>query len=157
VSPGRVALLLALLAAVLYGGVALPAATRLAAARAEIQELQGRRDARSAGLMARQRREDALQRAALPAESASVMGVRRGIVKTLDAASLGDATVDVRPGRAPAVATVRVAVSGDFAELVQLAQRLAEPGSGLVFDRVRLTRSQGRMGLEVLAWAVGPR
>ena len=108
-----------------------------------------------ASLSGQRRREEALLRAGWPAGTATLMGVRREIVSTLDRASLSASKVDVRPGRAPAVAVVRVEARGAFAELMGLAQRLAEPGSGLVLDRVRLFKTQGSLALEVEGRALG--
>jgi hypothetical protein len=136
----RIALALAVVACVLYLGVAIPAGSRLSAARAELLDAQRQRDARTASLSGQRRREAALLRAVRPVETATLMGVRREIVSTLDQAILAASRVDVRPGRAPAVAVVRVDARGAFADLMGLSQRLAEPGSGLA-DRVRLARS----------------
>jgi type II secretory pathway component PulM len=152
----RIALALTLLAAAIYLGVSLPAASRLQAARAELRDLQQRLDARAAGLSEERRREEALLRAGRPAETATLMDVRQDIVSTVDRAALNDVRVDVRPGRAPAVALVRVAAKGPFADLLGLAHRLAEPGSGLVLDRVQLARSAGSLSLEVNGRALGP-
>jgi hypothetical protein len=53
------------------------------------------------------------------------------------------------------VAVVRVDARGAFPELMGLSQRLAEPGSGLILDRVRLVRSPRSLALEVEGRAVG--
>lgn len=151
----RIALALAIAAGVLYLGAAVPAGSRLRATRAELVDAQRQRDARTARDSARRRREAALSRASRPAETATLMGVRREIVSTLDQVTLAASKVDVRPGRAPAVAVVRVDASGAFADLMGLTQRLGEPGSGLVFDRVRLTRSPRSLALEVEGRALG--
>ena len=151
----RVAIALAAAGGALYLGVAIPAASRLSAARAELQEARRQRDAGKERLAGQRRRDEALLRAGRPAEAATLMGVRREIVSTLDQASLTGAKLDVRPGRAPAVAVVRVEAHGAFAELMGLAERLAEPGSGLIFDRVRLVRLPSSLGLEVEGQVVG--
>jgi hypothetical protein len=151
----RVALALAAGAGVLYLGVAVPAASRLEAARAELVDLQHRRDAGAASLSEQQRREEALKRAGRPAATATLMHVRSDIVSTVDRAALSDVRVDVRPGRAPALAVVRVTAKGPFSDLLGLAQRLIQPGSGLVLDRVHLARTADNLALEVEGRALG--
>ena len=153
-SPRRIALLLAAGAGALYLGVALPAAARSSAARGELLDLQRQGAVRAGRLVQQRRREEALLRVGRP-ETATLMGIRREIVATLDRSTLSEATVDVKPGRAPAIAVVRVRARGSFTELMPLAQRLAEPGSGLVLDRVRLVRSPSTLVLEVEGQAVG--
>jgi len=151
----RMALALAAGGAALYLGVALPAASRLSATREELADLEHQRAARTARLARQQRREEALLRAGRSPETASLMGIRREIVGSVDRSRLTEATVDVKPGRAPAAAVVRVQARGAFAELMSLAQRLAEPGSGLVLDRVRLVHFPSSIVLEVEGQAVG--
>jgi len=155
VSLRRLALALAAAGAALYLGVALPAASSLSAAREELADLDRQRAARTTRLARQQRREEALLRVGRSPEAASLMGIRREIVASVDRSRLSEATVDVKPGRAPAAAVVRVQARGDFAELMSLTQRLAEPGTGLVLDRVRLVHSPGSIGLELEGQAVG--
>jgi hypothetical protein len=155
VSPRRIALALAVAAATLYLGFALPAASQLSAVRTELLDLRRERDARAVRLSGQQRREEALLRVARPAESATLIAVRREIVGTLDQAALTEATVDVRPGRAPVVAQVGVRVRGSFTELMALSERLAQPRSGLVLERVRLVRLPASITLELEGHAVG--
>lgn len=151
----RLAFALAAVGAALYLGVALPAASRLSAAREELADLERQRAARTAGLARQQRRQEALRRVGRSPEAASLMGIRREIVASVDRSRLNEVTVDVKPGRAPAAAVVRVQARGTFAELMSLVQRLAAPGSGLVLDRVRLVHFPSSIALELEGQAVG--
>jgi hypothetical protein len=154
-SPRRIALALAAVAAALYLGVALPAVSQLSAVRTELLALRRESAARAVRLSGQRRREEALLRVGRPAESATLMAVRREIVGTLDQAGLTEVTVDVKPGRPPAVADVSVRARGSFAELMTLSERLAAPRSGLVLERVRLVRQPAALILEVEGHAVG--
>lgn len=150
----RLSLGLAVCAAALYGGVTLPARARLAAARAELQALQGRRALRDAG-RTEQRRAAALLRVGRAQGSGNVVGVRGEIVRAVDGSGLAEATVDVRPARAPALAVVTVRARGSFADVLTLAQRLAEPGTGLVLERVALVRLPSAVSLDLQGSVVG--
>jgi hypothetical protein len=155
VSSRRVALAIAAAAAVLYLGFGLPAASQVSAVRAELEGLNRERAARAVRLSGQQRREEALLRVGRPAKGATLMAVRREVVGIVDQARLSEATVDVKPARAPALADVHVLARGSFDDLMALSGRLTDPPAGLVLDRVRFTRLPTSLTLDVEAHAVG--
>jgi hypothetical protein len=155
VSGWRLALCFAALAATVYLGISLPAAARASAARVELRELQRQREAHSAELGRLRLRDEALVRVRRSPEAASVVGIRGEIVRVVDSVGLDQATVDVRPARPPAAALVGVRARGSFPAVMALSQRLAEPGSGLVLDKVRFQRFPSAVQLALEGRAPG--
>jgi hypothetical protein len=136
-------------AAALYLGAAVPAETRLKAARQELADLQRKRDEGALALGRQHRREEALLRVSQPAGTASPLEIRRRIVATVDMSTLAEATVDVRPGSAPAAAVVHVRARGAFVDLMGLAGRLADPASGVILQQARLSRQSNDLILDM--------
>jgi hypothetical protein len=80
--------------------------------------------------------------------------IRSGVVNALGRVS--HSRLEVRPGPAPAMATVSLSTDGSFLEIVDLVSTLARPGSGLVVQRVMLQPSGlGGIQLQLDAVALG--
>lgn len=87
----------------------------------------------------------------LPTDAA-LQNVRGLVVGELDDESR--ARLEVRPGPAPAVATVTLWTTGDFVGLVDLVAALTRPGTGLVLNRVSFGRDAAATSVQVEALAL---
>jgi hypothetical protein len=141
---------LLLLAAALYGTVALPA--RRAAALAEAELLR----VRAASEPLRRRVAEALPRRA--AEEAwrrdrrghdgTVIGLRRLLLQ-LAGPSVSGVRLSVSPASPPLAARTRFAAAGTFSDLVACSERLIGPDTGLVPERLRFSTAGSELHLEL--------
>jgi hypothetical protein len=143
-------LALLLLAAILYGSIALPARRAAAVAEAELLRV------RAEGEPLRQRVAEALPRRA--AEEAwrrerrgrdrTVVGLRRELLRVAGK-SVSGVRLSVSPASAPLAARARFAAVGSFADLVALSERLIGPETGLVPERLRFSLADPELRLEL--------
>jgi hypothetical protein len=115
--------------------------------RLQLAELQARAALRAhaAALVGRS--------AAVQPSDAALHKVRTGVVQALDPGT--SSRLEVRPGPAPAVATVALSTSGDFSALVELTANLAHARAGLVFHRLNFGRGNPGVALTLEAAALG--
>ncbi len=151
------ALLLTAVAAVLHYGLLQPARqdadaafTDWSRARAERLDLE----------RASRRRENVETRLASASMGPDALAaLRRGLVASVQAAGLTGVRINVKPGRAPVAANVRLTAQGSFADVVRLSYELTRPGRGLLVERIRLAPVAGAasvVSFEMDATALGP-
>ncbi|PYQ20319.1 MAG: hypothetical protein DMF81_18990 [Acidobacteria bacterium] len=155
------AIVLLMLAGVLYLGAAMPLQTQAGAASEQYRQARDQlRDARRRLATLERRnatraRAQAALGAARSAHGGGLREVRRGVVELVTRAHVSAVRLGVRPGAPPASAAVGLSAEGSFADVIQLAGELARPGSGLVLDRVRVTSRPPRVALDVDAAGLG--
>jgi len=155
VTPRVVALVLLVLAAGAYVGVALP--TRRAAADLgdDYRRARERRREAAQRLSRIDRRGISRARAALPrpvtgeGPSAALVALRLSVLESVRESGVSRVSLAVSPGRPPVAASVHLSASGRFDDLVQLSAAVARPGSGIVLDRVRLVPGSDSISLEL--------
>jgi hypothetical protein len=144
---------MAVAAALLCFGVALPLRARAAAdADAFGAARLVRRDAvsRVADL---QRRNQARARAVAAVQGAAddpavtTRAVRRSVAQAVEGARASDVHLAIRPGRKGV--DVTVTARGSAADVLDLTRALARPEFGVVLDRVSFTRSDRAIALQV--------
>ena len=155
--------LLLLLAVALYAGVAAPLQRQAAAAGGEYRQARQARQRARSRLADLQRRDAARARAeavlaaARAAPGGGLREVRRHVVDLVNRAHVSGIRLGVRPGHAPVSATVGLSAEGSFADVVGLTSELAQPASGLVLERVRLSSRATRVALDLSAAGLGRR
>jgi hypothetical protein len=91
--------------------------------------------------------------AAVQPSDAALHKVRTGVVQALDPGV--SSRLEVRPGPAPAIATVTLSTVGDFSTVLELMADLAQARSGLVFHRLNFARGNPGVTLTLEAAALG--
>lgn len=158
----RLALVLLVLAVAVYLGVTRPATQALMAATEEHRQARDARAARQ-GRLARIERREREQARALAllagASSHSLPAVRRRVLERLSGLPLSEVRLDVTVAPSPAFAEAKVAVQGDFSDVVTLSSRLARPDAGLALKNVTFARDERdeRVKLALTASTVGGR
>ena len=147
------ALLLAL-TAVVYAALTVPFEKKAAAAADAYRRARDERRAAQARLGQLQRRQSALRRASPVRDAARAAGdpvgaTRQGIVASLEGSGLSGVRLAVRPARAPAAASVQLAVEGPFRDVVRLAGDVVRPGTGVVLERVQLSGRESRVAMSL--------
>jgi hypothetical protein len=152
------ALVLLLLAAGVYGGVAVPA--RRASAQAGVELARVRAEAES---LRRRVAVDEPQRAALHAwrqagETAdgSVTGLRRLLLQAVAGARVSGVRLSVAATHPPLAASARLAALGSYPDLVDLSERLIGPRTGVVPDRLRFTVAGSELSFDLEGVVLGP-
>jgi hypothetical protein len=142
-----------------YLGLTMPLRAKAAAAADAYARARDERRAAQARLGEIRRRESALRRAApkgSPALSRDPVGhTRQGIVAALAGTGLSGVRLGVRPASAPAVAQVRLAAEGPFAEVVRLTGDLVRPGTGVVLETFHLTGRDSRLAVRLEGVGLG--
>ena len=147
------AILIAGLAAVIQLGVARPLRARagayadaFGAARVERQEVRTR-------LSELERRHQARARAVAAVKGAAgdpavtTRTVRQSVAQAVAGSRASGVNLTIRPSTAGV--DVNVTARGNAAEILDLTSHLSRPTSGVVLDRVSLTRVDGRVALQV--------
>ena len=145
----RLAAALLAVAAIVYGGLALPARRSAVAAGDEYRRARDRRREALARLDQLQRREATRQRAAAalavgsesppPDPGGMLVAVRRSVLASLAGSGTSNVRLVVQPGRPPVAATFQLAAEGPFADAVRLAGHVARPGMGIALQTVRFS------------------
>ena len=153
----RGAVILLMVAAAIYAGLALPA--RRAAAEAGDEYRRARERRREAfGRLARiERLEAARQRAAAsvtasPAATqagSAPVALRRSVLASLEGSGASNVRLAVHAGRRPVAATFQLSARGPFLEAVRLAGHVARPGTGIVLQSVRFTPNAADVSFEL--------
>lgn len=149
-----IAAALVLGALALHVGVTRPARLRRDVAREDFARARQERE-RLRAQAARQERLGAAGRA--PAgEAAAARALRLALLRATDGLSLGAVRIGAEAGRRGLVAARgRLSAEGPQAPLLQAADRLALPSSGLLLERVALTEAPaGGARLEIAAFSV---
>jgi len=145
VSAARLTPVLLILAAALYLSVTRPARQELAAVGDEYRKTRDTQTVRQARLSDAEHLEQQRKRAlallsATPARS--VPGLRRHLLEQLSGLPLSDIHLDVCAASTPACEEVKIAVQGDFSDLVTLSSRLARVDAGLALKQVSFARGE---------------
>ena len=142
----------------IYLGVTAPARDEEDLARQQISRIESERRDAARQLADLEKRAQLLRRAgllethlALSPEKA-IQRVRGQVVRCLRDAGVGRVKLEVRPATQPALANIMLSADATFFDLVRLAERLTQPGSGVVLQRVNF----GPTSLGVEASALGP-
>lgn len=158
-----VAAALLLLAAAVYALVWLPANERVIRNGEALRRLHEERRQLAAALQPLER-EDALRTAALARLGAVPLPegheaplVRRAVLAKLSEAGFRGVRVSVRPGRGSAAALIGVQADGSLMNALRFSDDLVRPGSGVVFNRVRLAPGPEGISLELDASNMGRR
>jgi len=154
-SPRFLALWLLLVAASLHLGVTVPARRQTDRLRQTVGRLsQARREAR-ARMAESERRSLARQRALAVLEEATaasgepVTRLRAAILSPLEGRPLRRVALSVRAQSAPIEASMHLALSGGFEQVVFVSGELAGPARGLVLQRVVFTPDPPGVRLEM--------
>jgi hypothetical protein len=153
------AIVLLVIAALLYFGVARPrqnaavvAADGYRQARSERRQTQ--KDlARATGQAARRERARDLIAARGP-DKPTLSGIRRFVLDSLARYPVSAVQLELRSGQGQIAARLHVGAEGRLADLVAVSGHLTRTGSGLVLSRTQLTRGVGgnaRLDLELFA------
>jgi hypothetical protein len=145
------ALVLLLLAGGLYGGLVVPA--RRAAAQKESELLRLREEMeplrrRAAEGEPQRAAEDAWRQAGQPGDG-SVTGLRRLLLQAVAGAPVSGVRLSVSTAPPPLAARTRFAALGSFADLVGLSERLIGPGTAVVPERLRWSRTGTELAFEL--------
>ena len=141
--PRALGLLLLAAAALLHGGVTLPAGVRARAAQEEHARLRDERQQAETRLSSIAQRQEARARAlaaiAVPAPPPDQAATRlRGtLVEALAGHPLGDVRLSVRAGNPPVPALARIRAQGSFRDVMALCAWLVNPETGLVVEKAR--------------------
>jgi hypothetical protein len=144
-------LVLLLLAAGLYGGIAVPSWRGAGAVEAELARLR----AEGEGLRRRlaegepQRASEEAWRQAGHKSDGSVTGLRRLLLQAVAGAPVTGVRLSVEAPRPPLPTRARIAALGSFSELVGLSERLIGPRTGVVPDRLRWTPAAAGLTFEL--------
>ena len=147
------ALVMAVVAAVLYFGVARPLGAQAAAyadafgaarverrdATARVSELQRRSQARARAVAA--------VKGAAGDPAVTTRAVRRSVAQAVEGARAAGVHLAIRPSNDGV--DVNVMAHGPAADVLDLTGQLARPEFGVVLERVSFTRSAGEVGLQV--------
>lgn len=154
-SPRFLAVWLVLVAASLHVGVTIPARRQADRLRREVDRLsQTRREAR-ARMGDSERRALARQRAlAALAKVSAVSGepvtrLRADVLSPLEGRPLRRVALNVRAESAPIEASVHLALSGAFEQVVSVSHEMSRPARGLVLQRVVFTPDPPGVRLEM--------
>jgi hypothetical protein len=145
------ALVLLLVAGGLYGGVAVPARRAAAQAEADLLRIQ-------TAMMPLRRQvaegepqraaEDAWREAGQPSDG-SVTGLRRLLLQAVAGAPVSGVRLSISAATATLPARTRFAAVGSFADLVGLSERLIGPGTAVVPERMRWSRTGSDLAFEL--------
>jgi hypothetical protein len=145
----RLAAALFVIAAIVYGGLALPARRSAVAAGDEYRRARDRRREALTRLNQLERREAARRRAAAafagnsaspaPGPGGLLVAVRRSVLASVEGSGTSNVHLVVGQGRPPVAATLQLAAEGPFAEAVRLAGHVARPGMGIALQTVRFS------------------
>ena len=148
------ALLMAGLAAIVHFGMARPLQVRAAAYADAFGAARGERREATSRLAELQRRSEARARAIAAVKGAAAgdpavttRAVRQSVALAVEGSRAAGVHLTIRPSEAGV--DVDVSARGDAADVLDLTERLARPGSGVVLERVSFTRSDGRVALRV--------
>lgn len=157
------AVFLLLVAASIYGGVAVPIRRSAIAVRDSDRRLRDERREAQSRLTALQHQRGAYERAVAALSAASAHGgdpsraLRASVVESLGGTSLSGVRLVVQPGRPPVGAHVRLSAEGAFPEVVRLCGHVVRPGTGVILERVRLRPSPTGILLELEGQNLGVR
>jgi hypothetical protein len=161
----RLAAALLVVAAIVYGGLGLPARRSAAAAGDEYHRVRDRRREALARLDKLERREDARRRAAAalagaraapsPGPGGLLVALRRSVLASLAGSGTSNVRLVVQEGHAPVAATLQLAAEGTFADAVRLAGHVARPGMGIVLQTVRFSPRPTGVLLELNGLSLG--
>jgi hypothetical protein len=154
--------LIAVVAGLLYLGVAIPAHRALAEAqdafgraREERRNLQSRLTRFEMRTAAEDRATEAL--AAGGSAGDPVGRLRHSVVASIEGASVSGVRLAVSPGRSPVGARVQLSAEGAYTEALRLSGTLARPGSGLVLESVHLRPSPAGVALDLSGFSLAAR
>jgi hypothetical protein len=145
---------LALLAAavLVHAGVTLPARRARDEARAAYAAKREERERLRAELGRLERRSSARGSAASEDAAAAARALRQRLLAATAGIALADVQIATRPERQGGVAARgRLAGLGRQADVLRVADRLANPGSGVVLERLDLAQRPGGVQLEAEA------
>ena len=145
------ALGLLLLAGGLYVGVAVPARRAAAQAEAELLRVQTAMEPlrrRVAESEPRRAAEDAWRQARQRSDG-SVTGLRRLLLEAVAGAPVSGVRLSVSAAASPLAARTRFAALGSFTDLVGVSERLIGPGTAVVPERLRWSRTGSDLTLEL--------
>jgi hypothetical protein len=147
------ALVIAVVAAMLYFGVARPLRAQASASAEEFGVARIERRDATARLSELQRRRQARARAVAAVKGAAgdpavtTRAVRRAVAQAVEGSRAAGVHLAIRP-RADGV-DVTVTAHGPASAVLDLTGQLARPEFGVVLERVSFTRSSGEVGLHV--------
>jgi hypothetical protein len=145
------ALVLFLLAAGLYVGVALPARRAAAQVETELARVQAESEPlrrRVAEGEPQRAAEEAWRQAGEQGDD-SVTGLRRLLLQSVAGAPVSRVRLSVAAASPPLAARTRFAAFGSFSELVALSERLIGPRTGVVPDRLRWALTGSELSFEL--------
>lgn len=145
------AALLAVAALGLHLGVTVPLRRERDGSRREWAEAREERESLRSRLSRLERR--AAARPAPSGDAAAARALRQSLLRAAERLSLGAVQIGVEAGRRGAVAARgRLSAEGTQPDLLRAAERLADPSSGVLLERVTLVPSRGgELRLEVQA------
>jgi hypothetical protein len=133
------ALGLLLVAGLVHAGVTLPARRARDEARTAFARQREARERLRAELARLERRASAVRAAAPEGDAAAARAMRLALLAATRGLPLGDLQIAARPARHGSVAARgRVGGTGSQTDLLRLAERLAEPASGVMLERLDL-------------------
>ena len=147
------ALVMAVVAAVLYFGVARPLRVQASAYAHAFFAARGERRDATVRLTELQRRSQARARAVDAVKGAArdpagtTRAVRRSAAQAVEGTRAAGVHLAIRPGSDGV--DVNVTARGPATDVLDLTGQLARPEFGIVLERVSFTRSEGGVGLQV--------
>jgi hypothetical protein len=147
--------LLLVLAGLLHLGLASPTRARAWAAQDEYSRTRGERQRLRVRRLELERRHAALEKIApaltgqSPSAGDPVNDLRLVVLAALKKRAVSDVQLSVGAGRPPVGATARLSAAGRFSEVILLCDELVRPGSGIVLERLRLSRGGSAVVLDL--------
>jgi hypothetical protein len=139
-------------AGLVHATLTLPARRARDEARAAFAHKRAEREQLRAEVARLERRTAAMRAGAPAGDAAAARALRLSLLAATRGTTLADVAIAARPEpRGPAAARGRLAGAGSQAELLRVAERLADPASGVVLERLDFVVLSGRLRLEALA------
>lgn len=152
------ALVLLLLAGGLYAGIAVPARRASAVADADLLRLQAEAEAlrRRVAEAEPKRAAENAWRQARPETDGTVAGLRRVLLHSVEGSPVSGVRLSVAPLAPPLAARTRIAAVGRFSDLLGLSDRLVDPRTGVVPERLRFLPVGPELSFELEGVVLGP-